>query len=49
MKIVVCEECSAEYQVKHDLEETLYIIKYCRFCGNPIDLQDDNAIEEWED
>ena len=36
MKIVVCEECSAEYQVKHDLEETLYIIKYCTFCGNPV-------------
>jgi len=30
-----CEECSADFTVKHDMG-TAYIAHYCTFCGNEI-------------
>ncbi len=30
-----CEECSADFTVKHDMG-TAYIAHYCAFCGNEI-------------
>lgn len=28
-----CDECQATYTIEHDLEEDLYEIEYCPFCG----------------
>tara|TARA_R100000995_G_C3407922_1_gene88007 strand:+ start:355 stop:510 length:156 start_codon:yes stop_codon:yes gene_type:complete len=48
MKLIVCESCEAEYQIKHNLNESYYMISYCTFCG--ADLSDELEDEiEWED
>ena len=38
---VQCDECQATYTIEHDLEEKLYEIEYCPFCGS-----EDIEIEE---
>jgi len=38
---VQCDECQATYTIEHDLEEKLYEIEYCTFCGS-----EDIEIEE---
>lgn len=48
MKLIVCDSCDAEYQVKHNLDGRYYVIEYCTFCGSR--LSDDSEDEmEWED
>jgi len=42
MKIIVCDSCEAEYQIKHNMDGQYYIILFCTFCG-------DNLSEELED
>ena len=48
MKLVVCELCEAEFQIKHSMDENYYRTLYCPFCGADLneDLED---IMEWED
>ena len=36
MKLIVCDSCEAVYKIKHDLDETYYVMKYCIFCGEPL-------------
>lgn len=51
MKLVVCESCEAEFQIKHSMDENYYGIVYCPFCGEDLneDLEDDiEWIEEYE-
>jgi len=48
-KLFVCEECAAEFTVQHNMEDFHYPVKYCAFCGETIELEDeieDNG-EEW--
>ena len=44
----VCDGCSSNYIVKHDLPED-YIEQYCPFCGETIDLDSINSTKEWLD
>tara|TARA_B100000035_G_scaffold125296_1_gene106656 strand:+ start:324 stop:494 length:171 start_codon:yes stop_codon:yes gene_type:complete len=46
----VCDNCSAQYIVKHDLPEDDYIEQYCPFCGEEHeDLDEDMDAVHWED
>ena len=48
MKILACESCEAEFQIKHSMDEKFYRTLYCPFCG--ADLNEDmEDIMEWED
>tara|TARA_Y100001963_G_scaffold34738_1_gene48384 strand:- start:587 stop:742 length:156 start_codon:yes stop_codon:yes gene_type:complete len=51
MKIIVCDSCEAEYQVKHNLDERYYIMQYCTFCGESlsVELEDEMEWDENED
>ena len=43
MKLIVCESCDAEFRIKHDMDKRLYTIEYCPFCGDALneDLEDE--------
>ena len=43
MKIIVCESCEAEFRLAHSLDERLYKVTFCPFCGTQTneDLEDD--------
>ena len=46
MKIVIfCSYCEAECIIKHDLEEP-YIIGFCPFCGEELDEENIDEIED---
>ena len=45
----VCDNCSAQYIVRHDLPDD-YIEQYCPFCGEEYEnLDDDMDAVHWED
>ena len=49
MKLVVCESCEAEFKIKHTMDDRLYSVKYCPFCGDDIEEENEDILEEWED
>jgi Zn finger protein HypA/HybF involved in hydrogenase expression len=39
---VQCDECQATCTIEHDLEEKLYEVEYCPFCGaEDIEIEED--------
>lgn len=48
MKLIVCEECEAEFHIKHTMDEHYYFIKFCPFCGHEIAEELEDEIE-WQD
>ena len=36
MKLIVCENCEAEFRIKHDLDENYYSVRFCVFCGSEL-------------
>tara|TARA_Y100000593_G_C4250636_1_gene306984 strand:- start:829 stop:981 length:153 start_codon:yes stop_codon:yes gene_type:complete len=49
MRLVVCESCEAEFKIKHTMDDRLYSLKYCPFCGDDIEEENKDILEEWED
>jgi hypothetical protein len=52
MRLIVCENCEAEFKIKHDLHENFYMIQYCIFCGLELasELEDEvEYVEEWDE
>ena len=47
MSLLLCESCEAEFQLKHSMEERIYIIKYCPFCGEEFS-QDEKFKDDME-
>ena len=52
-KTVECEECEAEYKVRHDMSERHYVVTFCSFCGTELEIEttlddfiDEDEIEE---
>ena len=45
---IKCENCSAEYEVKHDLPKDDFTIRYCPFCRQEREIEDDvfNGVED---
>ena len=48
VKIIVCDSCEAEYQIKHNLNESYYNVLYCTFCGEELSDELEDEIE-WDD
>ena len=39
---IECQECSATFHLKHDLNTSRYLIQWCPFCGGTsIELEED--------
>ena len=51
MKVIVCNECNAEFKVKHGMDESYYRVEWCVFCGNELSEENKDEIEspEWSD
>lgn len=43
-----CNECDAEFKVKHSLDETYYEVNFCPFCGKEIWEEDEDEVDEDE-
>tara|TARA_R110001592_G_C12631003_1_gene699153 strand:- start:369 stop:536 length:168 start_codon:yes stop_codon:yes gene_type:complete len=52
MKLIVCEECEAEYKIFHNMNEMYYVMEYCTFCGTVLtqeELQDEVELEGYDE
>jgi hydrogenase maturation factor HypF (carbamoyltransferase family) len=36
VKLIVCEECEAEFKIAHSMDEHHYQITSCPFCGETV-------------
>ncbi len=47
-KTVECEECEAEYKVRHDMSDSHYGVTFCSFCGAELEIETtlDDFIDE---
>ena len=48
MKIIVCESCEAEFQIKHSMDENYYGVILCPFCGEDLTKELEDEME-WSD
>jgi rRNA maturation endonuclease Nob1 len=37
MKLIVCENCEAEFRTKHTMDDHYYSVKFCVFCGENVE------------
>jgi len=44
-KLIVCLFCEAEYNLKHSMDENVYNIKYCPFCGEETEDPEEYSFE----
>ena len=49
MKLIVCESCDAEFRIKHDMDKRLYSIVHCPFCGDDLNEENEDLLEDYED
>tara|TARA_E500000331_G_C16843120_1_gene534404 strand:+ start:441 stop:602 length:162 start_codon:yes stop_codon:yes gene_type:complete len=47
MKLVVCESCDAEFSIKHNMENRLYKIEHCPFCGSELNNELEDELEDY--
>ena len=43
MKLIVCENCEAEFRTKHTMDDHYYSVKFCVFCGETVEADYINA------
>ena len=48
MKLLVCESCEAEFQIKHSMDENYYRVIYCPVCGEDLTGEFEDEME-WEE
>ena len=46
MKLIVCENCEAEFRIKHSLDENYYKERYCPFCGEELELEEELILDD---
>ena len=46
MKLLVCESCDAEFSIKHNMDKRLYKIEHCPFCGEQLNEEMEDEVEE---
>ena len=46
---IKCENCSADYVVKHDLPKDDFTARYCPFCMQEREVDEDEILSEVED
>ena len=49
MKLIVCLSCDAEFFIKHNMDKRLYNIVHCPFCGEELDNDMEDEIEDYEE
>ena len=48
-KLVYCESCDAEFRITHNMDKRLYNIVHCPFCGEELDNDMEDEIEDYEE
>ena len=48
-KLVYCESCDAEFRITHNMDKRLYKILHCPFCGDDLNEENEDLLEEYED
>ena len=43
----VCEVCEAEFVIGHNMNQHHYIIRYCTFCGEELEVEMEDDLEEY--
>ena len=43
----VCEVCEAEFIIGHNMNQNHYIITYCAFCGEELEAEMEDELEEY--
>jgi hypothetical protein len=53
-KTIECEECEAEFKIKHDMSDRHYVVSFCAFCGTELEIEaslddfvDEEIQEDW--
>ena len=49
MKLIVCEECEAEFKITHSMDEHHYQITNCPFCGTSVNDPEFIDDVEWDE
>ena len=49
MKLIVCESCDAEFRIKHDMDKRLYTIVHCPFCGEVLNEDLEDEVDDYEE
>ena len=49
MKLIVCENCDAEFRIKHSLDENYYKERYCPFCGEELTEEMEDELEDYDE
>jgi hypothetical protein len=47
--IVECEKCDGVCDITHEQSHIFYEIKFCPFCGEELELEEEYHIEDFED
>jgi hypothetical protein len=48
-KNFVCLSCEAEFKIKHDLDDHLYVVKHCCFCGDQLEDEESYDFDDEEE
>ena len=44
-KLIVCNECDAEFKVAHTMDEGYYRVEHCVFCGGELSEENKDEVE----
>tara|TARA_Y100001937_G_C7043362_1_gene295674 strand:+ start:762 stop:923 length:162 start_codon:yes stop_codon:yes gene_type:complete len=47
MKVFVCETCDAEFRLKHTMDNRLYKVMHCPFCGDDLNNELEDELEDY--
>ena len=45
-KHYTCDDCDADFKVKHNLDEKYYEVNFCPFCGGVIEAEEDDIDDD---
>ena len=48
-RIIECVHCEGVCTISHEQNHDFYIIEYCPFCGEELELEEEYHIEDFED
>ena len=38
----ICETCEADFEVKHEMDESFYEVHFCPFCGAQVNKEEED-------